>query len=376
MHLKNNFKNLFVSGSRVYGLDLIRAFAIILVFWQHAVILVPNEFEEIVRFYEKFLLEGVSIFFVLSGFLITRILLRDFERERIIKFTDYFNFWKRRWYRTLPAYYVVLIVLIFFEFNDWNNRYSLFVFLANFTSQGENGFFSVSWSLAVEEWYYLLFPVLLAIVLRFFSLKYASIVVMVFIITVCNYLRLDEYIKSGQNAIYGLRQVVLYRLDAIALGGILAWVSFYHSAFFSKLKRPMLYLFFLFLLLNPFLRSIFYYPHPLIHFNFEALNAFLVIPFLSSFNIDVSGRRALFFKGAVTCVSKLSYSIYLVHGSIVLWGIIRYFQENNYLSFMRFEIERITLFCLYFIFTAVLSVVLYLFVEEPFMRIRERRTKS
>lgn len=313
---------------------------------------------------------------MLSGFLISRILLRDFERGDTIKFADYFNFWKRRWYRTLPAYYTVLIFLIFFEFNDWNWRYSLFAFLGNFTSQLENGFFRVSWSLAVEEWYYLLYPISLFVLLKYTNLKRASLLVMIFMILACNVLRIQEFISNGGNSINYLRQVVLYRLDAIALGGLLAWFSHYHTLFFEKLKKPFLLIFFIFLFLNPILRDMFYYPHPLMHFTFEALNAFLLIPFLSSLDLKNKGRGVMFFKGAVTCVSKLSYSIYLVHASIVLWGILRYIQDNNYFSFMRFEIERITLFFLYFILTFVLSFVLYLFIEEPFMRIRERRTKN
>lgn len=62
MYLKNNLKKIFVAESRVFGLDLIRAFAIVLVFWQHAVILVPDEFKELAFLYKNFLFEGVSIF--------------------------------------------------------------------------------------------------------------------------------------------------------------------------------------------------------------------------------------------------------------------------------------------------------------------------
>ena len=58
-------------------------------------------------------IDGVSIFFVLSGFLIGGILIKVLETEPAT-FKTLFNFWIRRWFRTLPNYLFILLILIFF----------------------------------------------------------------------------------------------------------------------------------------------------------------------------------------------------------------------------------------------------------------------
>ena len=98
--------NLFrikILGNRVFGLDLLRCGAILLVLSVHFVeSITPNE---VTKFYFTYLhVDGVGLFFVLSGFLIGTILIKDFLKYGI-SFSTLLNFWKRRWFRTLPNYY-------------------------------------------------------------------------------------------------------------------------------------------------------------------------------------------------------------------------------------------------------------------------------
>ena len=123
---------------------------------------------------------GVDVFFVISGFLITSIILRDLEGG---SFT-LANFWERRARRILPALAVVLGAVflaawfLFLPSDFMNLGESLFaqaVFLQNVVFWHGEGYFSAlaetqpllhTWSLAVEEQYYLIFPAALLLLSR------------------------------------------------------------------------------------------------------------------------------------------------------------------------------------------------------------------
>lgn len=98
---------------------------------------------------------GVDLFFVLSGFLIGRIYFRS-QKEKDFSI---WRFWRSRWWRTLPPYYAALLlyfcVSLKFSGNSVNWRYLFF--LQNYT--GVTGF-GPSWSLCVEEHFYLALPLL------------------------------------------------------------------------------------------------------------------------------------------------------------------------------------------------------------------------
>ena len=98
---------------------------------------------------------GVDVFFVLSGFLITSMLLP--ERERASYYRDFY--WKRV-LRVLPLYALVLVLLL--AFVPHSARYVLlaFFFLANFASVVHLSLITPFWSLAVEEQFYLVWPMI------------------------------------------------------------------------------------------------------------------------------------------------------------------------------------------------------------------------
>ena len=127
---------------------------------------------------------GVDTFFVVSGFLITRIISRDIKRSQF----SFRGFYFRRARRLLPAAYTVLalttlggaVLLTASQFRDFTAQLvgSIF-FSANFVLWGQTGYFAESaymrpllhmWSLGIEEQYYLAFPILMALCPRRFWL--------------------------------------------------------------------------------------------------------------------------------------------------------------------------------------------------------------
>ena len=124
---------------------------------------------------------GVDVFFVISGYLITTILIEDLENKRF----SILNFYERRVRRILPALFVVMLVTVALAWM-WmipsqmaqfsRSVLSTSLFFSNVLFWHETGYFKTpgqekpllhTWSLAVEEQYYVLFPIFLFLMWRF-----------------------------------------------------------------------------------------------------------------------------------------------------------------------------------------------------------------
>lgn len=156
-------------------LDTVRGIAILVVFIFHA-------FEDFtptgphVPTWEHFFLSavnlgwmGVNLFFVLSGFLITGILLDSANRPRY-----YSRFYFRRALRILPAYYLLLTVLVLLgrlsftrQHMSWPFAWLSLIYLSNITPLlGVPRDYAPLWSLAVEEHFYLVWPAAVKVLQR------------------------------------------------------------------------------------------------------------------------------------------------------------------------------------------------------------------
>ena len=122
----------YINSERNFGLDFLRFYAIISVVYGHGSWLFKH-----IPILENsslfFFIDGVELFFVLSGFLIGGILLKKFANSNI---NIVFNFYKNRWFRTLPNYYLFLLInilLSFFLFEGVSGETSkYFFFTQNF----------------------------------------------------------------------------------------------------------------------------------------------------------------------------------------------------------------------------------------------------
>ena len=103
---------------------------------------------------------GVGIFFVLSGYLITTILLRERERAGCI---DLKSFYIRRFFRLMPCAWTLLFALFLFRAIDVRELASCVFFYRNFLTHTTNLITAHFWSLSVEEQFYLTWPWLLVV---------------------------------------------------------------------------------------------------------------------------------------------------------------------------------------------------------------------
>lgn len=139
------------------GLDGLRAIAIIAVVWHHSA---HPGFLPILK--RGFI--GVDLFFVLSGFLISTLLIREKAKYGRISLK---NFWMRRILRLVPAYYLLLFGLLaaylIFKPNDPDtanliNGFPIYaLYLSNWFEGGANNL-GITWSLATEEQFYVIWP--------------------------------------------------------------------------------------------------------------------------------------------------------------------------------------------------------------------------
>ena len=144
--------------ARVFGLDALRAAAILMVVSTHAFPAIYQQMPAWFGLIGHGGFYGVELFFVLSGFLIGQILIRyDLDLARAGTLV---KFYLRRWFRTLPLFWLFLGLNVLLEVGFRSRSLSVSevvshgFFLRNFAAN-RMSFFGESWSLAIEEWFYL-----------------------------------------------------------------------------------------------------------------------------------------------------------------------------------------------------------------------------
>ena len=177
-------------NQRVFGLDLMRTIAILMVLFGHCLWIFPESKRFLYQLFVLFGFFGVEIFFVLSGFLIGKILYQLYLKDDF-SIATVFYFLKRRWFRTLPNYFLILLLNIIIASIIGYSLPSLwryFFFLQNFKIT-MLPFFPESWSLSVEEFAYLVLPFFLLFFAllfkpknktRFFLLAVVSLILIFF----------------------------------------------------------------------------------------------------------------------------------------------------------------------------------------------------
>lgn len=336
-----------IDQNRNIGLDIIRATAILMVLISHGRTFLP-EFT-----YRDYLgvfgFLGVELFFVLSGFLLGGILFKQFAlKDYSVNTLKYF--WIRRWFRTLPLYFIFLLLNICvlqysFGAKEWNWAY--FFFLQNFITPHPS-LMPEAWSLAVEEWFYISFPLVLFLLLKFFKNKMRGFLILTIgYIVFFSIMRIYFAIIPNLDWDGDVRKIVTLRLDAIGFGVLSAYLCFYYKAVIAKYKNYILA--FGIILILVIIGTFFYFKH--ITLNTFFTRAFLFPMVSLSFALLILRANFLsitneFVKNQIVKISLYSYSAYLVHLSVIIP------------TFKSFEIVKkfeISTFCIFLIITLWVS---------------------
>jgi peptidoglycan/LPS O-acetylase OafA/YrhL len=335
-------------------IDGLRCLAVISVILYHAQIVV---FETQI-FKGGFL--GVDIFFVISGYLITSIILKELATKDKFQFI---NFYKRRAKRILPALFFVILVSIPFSWvylypADLVNfsksiLYSL-GFISNFyfyfsgleygSPEGLLKPFLHTWSLSVEEQFYLIFPVVLILIWRYFQkyLVYFLFIALIFSITFADW--------SSKNHVFSSFYFFHTRIWELVSGSIIAYfeIKLSHRNQ-NKILSHVLPILGLVLIIY----SMIYFDSETFHPSFYTLTPVIGVMLILWFTNDDIVSKILSYKIFVG-VGLISYSLYLWHFPIFS------FAKNLDIFFDDF----LGKFYLIFI-SFILSLLSYFYVEQP-----------
>jgi peptidoglycan/LPS O-acetylase OafA/YrhL len=362
---------------RIFGLDLMRAVAIVFVVCSHAVWIFPYTKNVITDLMSLAGVIGVEIFFVLSGFLIGRLIYNLFMSSEFTR-KDITYFWVRRWFRTLPNYYLILVfnvlLALYLGISLPGNLWQYFFFMQNFSWEMPL-FFGESWSLPIEEFAYIIGPLLLYLIL-FLKLKInkprlfliITIVILVFFLITKMLYNLNH---SETDMIFwnvNLKALTIYRIDAIYYGVLAAYISLVKPDFWKRFKGVFLIIGIgLFLGLNFIIptQKIFIETHPffwnVLYLPINSIAIAFVLPFLSQMK---SAPKLIVVP--ITIISLISYSIYLIHYSVVM-QLMKHFFPTEGLSTSNLMIY----LSIYVIITVIGSYALYVFFERPMTNLRD-----
>ena len=314
---------------------------------------------------------GVDIFFVISGFLITGIIIKEIQKNAF----SFKQFYTRRIKRIYPAFITVIALVSFiasaiFIYNDFNQLRKTIelatIFLSNFYLGLTQGYFDLSanenpvlhiWSLAVEEQYYLIFPLILILAYKKFrEIKVLLIITLIlfFILLATSFIPANVYKEVfHQPNIYYLSNL---RFPELLVGSLLAiYHNLSNNIQLSKLASnilailsTLLLFFCLFLMRN---NTVFI---PGVTLIIPCILTALIIHTTSQNNIVklcLSNKVMVF-------IGKISYSLYLYH-----WIFIAF---SYYITGSK-QIQSITVLIVV-ILTIIFSIISYYLIEQPIRR--------
>ncbi len=241
---------LFRSATNVNFLDGLRAMSMLLVLAFHSyaiyvhfapTITLPEMIEQSGWLWSWVLNsdKGVDIFFVISGYLITGILLRQIDSLGHVRLG---NFYMRRFMRLTPVYFIGIGIYILIGGPHQENIWANFVYLQNFIPYDEQAM-NWTWSLAIEEQFYLLYPLLLVFLV---NKTRNPIRWFVFLMVLACLIRLgiilsDDWIRTAPQSLlaadpkfHAHHFSVLYdnlytRYGALLAGCFVAYLNHYHT---------------------------------------------------------------------------------------------------------------------------------------------------
>ncbi|MDC1127416.1 acyltransferase family protein [Candidatus Pelagibacter sp.] len=297
---------------------------------------------------------GVDVFFVISGYLITTILIDDIEKKRF----SIINFYERRARRILPALFFVMFVCIPFawiwmipsQMRDFSQSLvAVSFFVSNILFWFESGYFNAeaeekpllhTWSLAVEEQYYVLFPIFLVLSWRFGKNRVFWMIVAMAVIS----LLISEW--GSRNKVLANFYLSPSRAWEIFVGSIAAFII-------QKIgvrKNNQLALLGLFAIIF----SIFYYdettPFPSMYTLVPVLGVFLIVLFAEKETFAAKFLSTKIFVG----IGLISYSAYLWHQPLFAFARIKLKEEPTN-----------TMMIVLCIVSFLLAIASWRYVEKP-----------
>lgn len=367
-----------VNNNRIFGLDILRAFAIFFVMLEHG----QHFFApEIIRIHKYFIIDGVTLFFVLSGFLIGNIIIKTFNKTEH-SFKDLIKFWRNRWLRTLPSYWLVLSALILLASRSVNNAtidyWKYYLFIQNINVPHPKNFFPEAWSLAVEEWFYLSIPFVLYLSTLAKKMAFPkrllvlaiSILLGTTVFRHYRFLAIEDWELDTWDLYF--RKQVITRLDSIMYGVLAAYIFQFKQKSWQNNVQLKFYCGIAMLILVQILAqfelfSLESYYNCVLSFSLSSIGTALLIPYLQ----QIKNGNGWIAKG-ITQLSAVSYALYLVNLSC--FNILIKYWPKIELRWPSLSIEtgtgQILAYLIFWTISLIMAKILYQFFEVPIMKWR------
>ncbi len=317
---------------------------------------------------------GVDLFFVLSGFLITDILLRTIADKHYLK-----NFYIRRILRIFPLYYLSLVLFIFvlptlnlkIELGYYiKNQGWLWAYLQNwlyiFKDSGSAEALNHYWSLAVEEQFYLLWPLIILMIRKPRQLLLFMVILLIAVIC----LRLWVWENHIKNLAY-FNLYTFTRIDGICIGSMVGLLLRINAEFLKKYTYAIVIFF-------AGMNFIFYFFNSRYHFSFPylALIGYSTIAMIFGLlvnDIVIQQTKLItrFFNfSPLRFLGKISYGFYIFH-----WPIYLAFRQplTNWASIHLPSLPaKLTCSLFATLLGLLLSVISYNYFEKYFNTLKSR----
>ncbi len=290
---------------RLANLDLIRAFAIVLVVWYHITFAPPRDVGPVAAL-ASIGEYGVDLFFALSGFLIGSLYWKELNTHGNV---HRLRFVARRGFRTVPPYFVALICSYLAVWVARSEPFDPVYLVFGQNYYGRMPFFVISWTLCVQEHFYLALPFLLGPL--YFLPKYCAPYVLILLATVPMVLRL-AYGNPVPHEFGYYYTATHLRCDGLLLGVVMAY--FYVNRFESVARLLRVKYLIYTAAVACLLSTAWLTPEMMYGVGYTMLAIAFPVAVLTA---AVDGTYRMSQGRIISSVGTASYSIYLTHALVI-----------------------------------------------------------
>lgn len=354
---------------RIKRLDILRCAAILLVLFHHSAVL-PS--------ISQMGFVGVDLFFVLSGFLISGLLYKEYRKRGAISFQRFFI---RRGLKIYPAFYVMLVVtfvvqLFAGKLSGWGAYMREILFVQDY----KLGIWTHCWSLGVEEHFYILLPILLLLLIRFspgsanpfkaIPRAFLVVAVMCFVLRVATVYLTPPESYDGSS----ITMPTHLRIDELFFGVLLGYFYSFHREGLDNFMRPTANRIMIGVAAAVFLSTCFIFPGTgrffvifgpiLLYLGFGGLLLLClyvrdVLPPRLAGPAEKVGTAAAF-------VGLYSYSIYLWQGIVAVYAL------RGMEKYLQLQLTGLQRFAWIFFGCLIFGIVMARLIEFPVLKLRDR----
>jgi peptidoglycan/LPS O-acetylase OafA/YrhL len=348
---------------RLKQLDFLRGIAVLLVLFHHIFELSGSSLPIYLHWIKYIGWAGVDLFFVLSGFLISGLLFKESQKRNDL---DIKRFYVRRVFKILPSFYFLLLAfaMIHLLVPLQIGQYSLKSFISEllFLQNYKGGVFSHTWTLSVEEHFYLFLPVFTWLIFKFGKPTFFPYYVFSLIVLVIVVRNTTINVGDPRFPFYSHN-----RIDSLLVGVFISYFYHYQTDSFTKrVKKSSLILSLLSMASLTYFLSFHYMSELNLRIGFDIISiAWAVLLVVLLCHYFPPNNWVL---KAITSVGLYSYNIYLWH-DVVNHLAFHYLFSEQRCDYWEYVI-------IYLAGSVFLGVMLTKCIEEPFIHLRQKKFSS